>query len=376
LFPKRIFLLVAIQVAARELRYSWFQDVLNADSTDDWYGPDKRETKLFSKPKYILTAHHLDDNIETMLMHLFRGTGIGGLRGILPKQGKIVRPLLFARKEELLDFAKGEGLQWVEDSSNEEDKYRRNYFRNSLIPAIEKGYPGSIANLGSNLERFREIEILYHQAVDAHKKYLLEKKGSEIHIPVLKLMKSEPLRTICFEIIRDFGFSTLQTEDFISLIHATSGKQLFSSSHRILKHRKWIIISPIDSTSSKMIWIEHGATKVKFQDGLIQISSHPVAGYSLPNSDSTASLDGDQIGFPLILRKWKQGDYFYPLGMRKKKKIARFLIDKKISKIDKEKIWVIESNQKIIWVVGKRIDDRFKITKSTQSVLIIEMRMA
>ena len=199
----------SIQVAARQLRYKWFAEILT--------------TSLLGL-KYVLTAHHANDNIETLLMNFFKGTGINGLQGIIPKQNKIVRPLLFAKKEELFGFAKENNLSFVEDSSNASDKYTRNYFRNQLIPAIRKTFPQVEDNIVKNIDRFKDIEMLYRQSIDLHKKKLLEKKGEEIYIPVLKLLKTEPLSTIVYEIIKDFGFTSNQTDEVIKLLRSDSGK--------------------------------------------------------------------------------------------------------------------------------------------------------
>lgn len=348
---------LSIQEAARELRYNWFNELIKN-----------------GEAKYLLTAHHLDDNIETMLMHFFRGTGIYGLRGMLPKQSHIIRPLLFARKQELKSFAEQHQLSWVEDSSNAQDKYTRNYFRNQLLPLIQQVYPQVEQNLEHNIHRFAEVETLYKQALEQHKKKLLEQKGAETHIPVLKLKKSVPLHTIVFEIIKDFNFSPQQTGEVINLLDSESGKYIQSATHRILKNRNWLIISTIQTQESQTILIENAESAIDFEKGNLKLQSLPAEKCAISNNHFTACLDSKEIRFPLLLRKWKQGDYFYPLGMRKKKKLSRFFIDQKLSLADKEKTWVLESNKKIIWVVGMRIDDRFRITDSTSSVLKIELK--
>jgi tRNA(Ile)-lysidine synthase len=346
---------VSIQVAARELRYSWFSELLAHDSP-------------LTTRDFLLTAHHLDDNIETMLMNLFKGTGISGLRGMLPKQGKIIRPLLFAKKEELLAFAKEHRLKWVEDSSNESDKYSRNYIRHQLIPLVEKIYPEAESNLANNLLRFREAEELYKQAIELHKQKLVEQKGNEIHIPALKLKKSSPLHTIVYEIVKDFGFHSAQVNEIISLIGSETGRYVSSLSHRVIKNRNWLIIAPIATEEAGTILIEEGIKEIQFAAGSLQFEV-------LTTHDSLlttiALLNANEIKFPLLLRQWKQGDYFYPLGMKKKKKLARFFIDQKLSKTEKEKVWVLEMDKKIIWVVGHRIDERFKITDKTDEILKI-----
>jgi len=362
---------LSIQVAARELRYAWFGELVDSWQMTD----DSTVNRQLSSANYIATAHHLDDNIETLLMHFFRGTGIAGLRAMPMSQGRIIRPLLFAKKEELKSFADAHHLEWVEDSSNASDKYSRNYFRHQLIPLVQKIYPEVMLNLASNIDRFRDIEILYQQSIDHHKKKLLEKNGNEIHIPVLKLKKSEPLHAICYEIIKEYGFTSAQVQELIGLLDSDSGKYIQSSTHRVIKNRNWLIIAPIQNESSQTILIEAEQRHIVFPMGNLHLDFFPAANYKLETESTIAQLDADQVKFPLLLRKWKQGDYFYPLGLPKKKKLSRFFIDEKLSKTGKEKIWVIEMNKKIIWIAGMRIDDRFRITPQTNKILKIEVRV-
>jgi len=354
-----------IQEAARDLRYEWFNELLGSMKSKAG-----NQLPVVGSP-FILTAHHADDNIETLLMNFFKGTGIAGLHGILPKQGKIVRPLLFAFKKDIRKFAEDYQLQFVEDSSNESDKYTRNYFRNQLIPSLQKTFPQVEENLKENIDRFNDVELLYRQSIELHKKKLLEKKGEEIHIPVLKLLKSEPLSTIVYEIIKDYGFSSRQVDDVMALLQSETGKYVQSVTYRVFKNRNWLIISPNASQIAENILIEENHKKIEFANGKLEIKKIENINYSILSTSSVAQLNADEIKFPLLLRKWRQGDYFYPLGMSKKKKISRFLIDQKLSLTQKENIWVIEMNKKIIWVVGMRIDDRFKIKPSTKEVLVI-----
>ena len=361
---------LSIQVAARELRYSWFNELL----------ADLKVSSKSSGSKIppwgvggLLTAHHANDNIETLLMNFFKGTGINGLHGILPKQGNIIRPLLFAKKEELTAFAISNNLNFVEDSSNALDKYTRNYFRNQLIPGLQKVFPQVEDNLLNNMERFREIELLYNQSVQLEKKKLLEKKGNEIHIPVLKLLKIPALNTVVYEIIKDFGFTAHQTNEVADLLKSETGKYISSATHRIIKNRNWLIIALNKTIEAGHIFIEENDKHIEFQQGKISIEMLPAANCQLPTANWVAQLNAAEIKFPLLLRKWKTGDYFYPLGMTKKKKLNRFFIDQKLSPTQKEKTWVIEMDKKIIWVIGLRIDDRFKITDSTKNILQLSL---
>ena len=344
---------VSVQVAARELRYGWFESMVRAGAA-----------------RWIVTAHHLDDNIETMLMHFFKGTGIAGMRGMLPKQGNIVRPLLFARKEELRAFAVDAGLRWVEDSSNESDKYTRNFFRHQLIPLIAQAYPAAAGNLADNLGRFREVEVLYRQAVEGWKTKLMEVRGQEVHIPVEKLRKAAPLLTIVYEMLEPFGFSPQQAAEVIALLDSPTGRYVQSRMYRVLKNRNWLIVSPLAETQAEYILIEEAGVAC-FIEGELRLKEVAVQ-EPLDQGPNVALLDADKIGYPFLLRRWKAGDYFYPLGLRKKKKVARFLIDAKVSLAEKERVWVLEMDKKLIWVVGRRIDDRWKIGPGTRRVLRIE----
>jgi len=362
---------LSIQVAARQLRYEWFNYLIG----NKQYAKSNEEIDNCQLPiaNWIVTAHHANDNIETLLMNFFKGTGVSGLRGILPKNGKIVRPILFAKKEELISFANENRLVFVEDSSNASDKYTRNYFRHQLIPIIKEVFPQVEYNIINNMLRFQDIEILYHQSILLHKKKLLEKKGEEIHIPVLKLLQSEPQVTIVYEIIKAFGFTAKQTDEVIKLLTSESGKYIQSLTHRVFKNRKWLIIAPLNNIIAENILIETANCIVNFKNGKLKLEKFSPDDLLLANGNSIAQLDADEIFYPLLLRKWKQGDYFYPLGMNKKKKLSRFLIDQKLSLTEKENIWVVEMNKKIIWVVGKRIDDRFKITPKTKTILKISL---
>lgn len=348
----------SIQVAARMLRYDWFKTLMGKDS------------ELY---QFLFTAHHLDDNIETMLMHFFRGTGIAGITGMPQKNGSLLRPFLNIAGSRLKEFAFSHKLDWVEDSTNISDNYTRNYFRNRLIPSLSDIFPEIHSNLEKNLHRFSEAHILYQQAIELHKKKLLKTNGSEIHIPILLLKKAVPIQTIIFEIIKEYGFSPAQTEDLIHLMDSTNGKYISSATHRIIKNRSWLIVAPTEVSNILHFIVDQNTSSVSYPNGQIRISF--LSGKesdSISKNPGTAYLDAGKIQFPLILRKWKTGDYFYPLGMKKKKKLARFFIDLKLSKTEKEKVWVLVMDSHIIWVVGYRIDNRFCIGSATKNILMIK----
>ncbi|HRH59960.1 MAG TPA: tRNA lysidine(34) synthetase TilS [Chitinophagaceae bacterium] len=353
----------SIQEAARALRYEWFEELIAG------FKNEQQNNLQF----YLATAHHADDNIETLLMYFFRGTGIHGLTGMpaYNAEKKILRPMLFATREGIVGYAKEKQLQWVEDSSNAKNDYTRNFFRNQLLPMVKEVFPNAQQNLHENIQRFKDAEQLYLQALEAHKKKLLQQKGNEIHIPILLLKKTAPMQTILWEIIKPFSFSPQQVAEAIKLFDAENGSYIQSATHRIIKNRAWLIIAANITDDAQHIIIESNAKKIDFSNGSLQLHELQNTNLSISSDSCIAMLDEDEINFPLILRKWKQGDYFYPLGMRKKKKLSRFFIDQKLSRTEKEKAWVIEMNKKIIWLIGYRIDDRFKVTPRTKSVMKI-----
>jgi len=354
---------LSTQEAARNLRYTWFEELVSNAFA---------ETAI-----HLLTAHHSDDNNETLLMNFFRGTGLHGLTGMPVSTGYIRRPLLECSKEEIMTFAKENNLAFVEDSSNQSSKYTRNFFRNEIIPAIGKVYPQVKENLQATISRFKEIEALYKFSVGELTKKLCRKKGNEIHIPVKQLMAYNN-RALIYEIISAFGFSEKQLDEVGKLAESDSGKYITSPSgeYRIIKHRHWFIISPVATTESENIIMEEGVDGLQFAVGYLQLTMMDASYCQLPTGNTVAVLDAGTIKYPLLLRKWKQGDYFYPLGMQKKKKLSRFFIDQKLSKSEKERVWVIESNKRIIWVVGHRIDERCKVTNKTKQVLQIRLTPA
>jgi tRNA(Ile)-lysidine synthase len=348
---------ISIQEAARDLRYDWFVQL--------------KKEKGFS---FTLLAHHADDNIETLLMNFFRGTGLQGLTA-MPEENLdekfFLRPLLEVRRKEIIEFAKQNNLQWVEDSSNASSKYTRNFFRNELLPAIKKAYPQVEENLLGNIERFKKTNVLYQTSVEELKKKVCEQYASEVRIPILKLMKYQHTSLI-YEIIKDYGFGEKQVEEVIKLAGADSGKFIENYQYQIIRHRNWFIIAP-KTIIADTIAIEEGVEKICFSRGRLELKTIPKEKFHLQKKESVAQLDPKHIEYPLLLRKWRRGDYFYPLGMRKKKKLSRFFIDRKLPKNQKENIWVLESNKKIVWIVGMRIDDRFKITDSTKEILSINV---
>ncbi len=376
---------LSIQEAARVLRYEWFEELVllqtppsdelvedRSSSRQTGASDGAGSTHYSSLITHLLTAHHADDNNETLLMNFFRGTGLHGLTGIPVAYGHVKRPLLSFTKNELMVYAEENKLKYREDSSNSSSKYTRNFFRNEIIPAISKVYLQVNENLQDNINRFKEIEQLYKLSTQAIIKKLCKQKGAEIHISVKQLMHYRN-KALIYEIIHPYGFSEKQIDEVLKLAGSDSGKYIDAASmyFRMIKHRHWFIIAPALSAEAQNIIIKESDENIQYEAGSMTIEKLSGSNESISTSQTVATMDESKIQFPLLLRKWKQGDYFYPLGMKKKKKVARFFIDQKLSKTEKEKAWVIESNQRIVWIVGQRIDDRFKITPSTKKILKI-----
>lgn len=349
---------LSIQEAARKIRYTWFEELLNTHQLD-----------------LVCTAHHADDDVETMLMNVCRGTGLMGMRGILPKQGKIIRPLLFASRDQIQEYATAHHLQFVEDSSNASDKYARNYIRHHIIPQLTQLWPEAAENLRLNMVRFKESEGLYREALQRKLNKLIHLKEDGLYVPVEGLRFTKPLRTIVFELFHDKGFSAKQVNEIILLLDAHTGSFINSTTHRIIKNRNWLICLPLSTDVPSIVLIQEDEKDVSFAHGNIHIhvKSSPSKD-TLSTDPHIAQIDRSSLTFPLILRPWKAGDYFYPLGMAKKKKIARFLIDQKVPRHIKERVLVLESAGRICWVVGHRIDDRFKIRSSTPEIVEFQFK--
>lgn len=366
----------SVQEAARELRYQWFHELVKGP---DPATPDPFDFNALPLARHtgplLLTAHHADDNIETLLMHFFRGTGLNGLTAIPGKTGYIRRPLLPFFREELDNFARAKNLQWVEDSSNESVKYTRNYFRHELIPALEKVYPQVRHNLQDNIRRFRETAELYQYTVDQLLKKLVKQVGGEWQVPVKQLLGFGN-RALVFALIVRFGFREQQVDELLRLGKSQSGHFIDApdAPYRIIRHRHWFIISRVRPAESLSIIIQENEPEVRFPGGILRLDI--LRAPADISREDQQYLDLSGLRFPLLLRRWKAGDYFYPLGMRKKKKIARFLTDLRLSKPEKENSWVIESGEHIVCVAGKRIDDRHRVTDHTRSILRISLEKA
>lgn len=343
---------LSTQMAARELRYTWFSEVLNNFKFD-----------------YLLTGHHADDDMETFFINLTRGTGLRGLTGIPSVNEKTVRPLLKFSRTEILNYAKKENLYWREDSSNAKTDYLRNKLRLEVIPKFKAVSKKPLQNfqktqqhlIGSQNLIDDYMALVYNIAVSENF------DGYSIHIEKLKELPHT--EALLYELLQSFGFTAW--EDISDLLTAQTGKQILSYTHRLLKNREVLLLTQLSSDEkTEEIIIFENETEV-FSP--LHLVIEMVENIGKPEKNCIY-IDRKKVSFPLKLRKWEEGDVFQPFGMKGKKKVSKFFKDEKLSLVAKEKTWILCSDNLVIWIVGMRSDDRFKVTENTKEILKIALK--
>ncbi len=348
---------LSVQMAARELRYEWFEEI--------------RKENRFNT---IAVAHNLNDNIETLIINLTRGTGITGLTGMKPASNRIIRPLLFATRQDITRYCSQHRIIFREDKSNADTKYTRNKIRHLVIPVLKEINPSLEATLNETAERFTGINEIVSEYISGLREMVSEQKGEFITFNISHLKAHLHNKAVLFELFKPFGINNVQLNDLMKVIEGKTGGQIFTGTHRIIKNRKEIIVSHEDVGNETFYSIRNitGFRKVPeiTSAGYVDITGK----FEIPSDPFIACIDSEKVSFPLIIRKWKSGDHFYPLGMKQKKKLSDYFIDNKYSILDKENKLILESDGKIVWIIGDRIDNRFRITKSTKKALIIKSR--
>lgn len=337
---------VSIQVAARELRYAWFDELL-------------QEKGL----KTVVTAHHADDNLETFLINLTRGTGIQGLLGIPEKTDSIIRPLLPFSRETILEYAKEAGIVWMEDSSNRETKYLRNKIRHKIIPLLKELNPDFLLNHAKTKEFLSQSNEILESHIQALKTALFKLDKDITRIEITKIMALKPLKGYLYELFKSYGFT--EWGDVEGLLTALSGKSVISKTHRLWKDRDFLLLEEIANQNAQEFEVDIEQNQLKFPVHLVIQEVSAIK----ETADTILYVDKKTLKYPISVRKWKTGDYFYPLGMKNKKKLSKFFKDEKVSVLDKERQWLLCSQDHIVWVIGKRGDDRFKVTKETKNIV-------
>lgn len=343
---------ISIQMAARDLRYHWFEELR---SKNDY--------------KYIATAHHKNDVAETMLINLTKGTGLSGLHGISKKSDNIIRPLLDFTREEINVFVQETNIEYREDKSNADNKYTRNGIRLDVIPLLEKINPNLIGSLNQTANYLADAELILAEKISEEWNKCATTEGERVLIDITKLKGLTALSTYLYYFIKDFGFNAADVQDIIQSFNEQSGKVFLSKTFQLIKDRTQLILTPIVKETTKELVINtlEELYNFGFSVEVCEYDEH----FKINKSVQFANLDADKITFPLVLRNWKEGDAFQPLGMKGKKKLSDFFIDNKVDIFTKQQIKILTQNNQIVWVVGYRIDDAFKISKNTKKVLII-----
>jgi len=347
---------ISIQMAARDLRYQWFQKI----SQQSGYA-------------YIALAHHQNDGIETILLNLTRGTGIAGMHGILPKNGKLVRPLLFLNREEIADIIESNGLAYVEDSSNSSAKYARNKLRLEVIPKLKELNPALEETFEHNLGHFRNLEILLEDKLGELRKELFEQHGNEIHLSIDAVKKLHPQQLLLFGLLQEFGFNEATVKDMTLSLDKHSGRFFGSDTHTIVLDRQKLILIEKGQEAIAEIKIEQMTTEARYGNYQLNIL-HDDSPLIIKDNPMAASIDTELLIHPLTIRAWQQSDHFYPLGMKTRKKLSDFFIGEKVPLYEKKQIpLLVNGNGDIIWIGGYRPDERYKVSAKTKKVTIFEL---
>jgi tRNA(Ile)-lysidine synthase len=340
---------LSTQMAARELRYKWFDDLLiNYDC--------------------LLTAHHLDDQLETFLINLSRGSGLGGLLGIPIINKKKIRPLLNFSKNQIVNYARENNISWREDSSNLSNDYLRNEIRNNVIPEFKKSAPDLLKNFNKSLNYLKNSKSYIQEKINETSKKIIFDEGHQVKYDIKEILKLDNLKMYLFEFFHKFGFN--QLTDIENILTSQSGKQILSKTHRIVKDRDFLILEEISNMCFVSIDVGSDAAQVDTIYGSLFFNLS--LNFEKSVDSSSIYVDLGKLVYPLRVEVYSKGMEFIPFGMSGKKSLSKFFKDKKLSIIDKNRSLVlVNGNNELIWVVNQRMDDRYKITESTSGILKI-----
>lgn len=343
---------LSVEMAARELRYAWFE-----------------EMRCVHDAQAIAVAHHRDDNVETVLMNLIRGSGIRGMSGIRPKNGFVIRPLLSVARQEILQWLAERQLEYVTDSTNLSAAYTRNFIRLRVLPLLETINPSVRTAINRTAEHLAETESLFAYVVADARKRVFE---DENRLSIKALMQYPSPKTVLFELLKAFHFTPSSVDEIFLSLNKESGKLFFSSSHRLVKDRDCLLLSPLAAAGEKEVYFLTGEEGC-WSGPIDLVFSRIVRTEELhiQKDKDIAYFDLDKLKFPLVLRHWQQGDWFVPFGMQGRKKLSDYFSDKKFSRLEKEQVWLLCSGDEVIWIVGERSDNRFRVECATKRCLVV-----
>lgn len=333
---------LSIEMAARELRYAWFEEI-----------------RVKHNATVIAVAHHKDDSVETFLLNLSRGTGINGLKGIMPKNGNIVRPFLEIGRDDILEYLNSIGQDYVTDSTNLEDIYTRNKIRLDIIPLFKEINPSFCDSVSETASRLADVAAIYRHAVSSS---LERVKCTPYAVSIEKLSGEVSPQAILFEWLSPLGFNSSQIKDVMKSLKTFSGKVFYSKDWILLRDRDLLMLKRKDEDDCKY----------ELKSRILSIEPD----FQVPKRNDVAYLDADKLCGKLELRRWKSGDRFVPFGMKGFKKVRDYLRDRKLSLFEKEKVMVVTSGDEIVWVVNERTDNRFRVDNKTKRVLELEVSVS
>ena len=347
---------ISIEMAAREMRYAWFKKL----------APE-------NKCQAIATAHHTDDSIETLLLNMIRGTGLKGLTGIEPRNGDIVRPVLCCTRSEIEQYAQKNKLEYITDSTNLANEYSRNKIRNLILPMMADINPSVKQSLAENISRFRGSWKIYSEKIAEIEAHITFNKENQTFVDIDKLKSQSDPKTVLFEILQKYQFNSDVISNIFEGLDKSSGKRYYSDTHRLLKDREHLIVDEIEPNNTLEFSIDESTKLISIPINLSLNKKAKNEDFIFSKKSDKIHIDADKIKFPLTLRKWKKGDSFHPFGMKESKKLSDFFINEKINRNQKENIWLLVSDNKIVWIIGLRMDERFRITEKTKNILEISL---
>jgi len=348
---------ISTQMAARELRYTWFEEIRSAKGYD-----------------YIALAQHQNDAVETVLINLVRGTGISGLHGILPKRDKLIRPLLFLNRQQVNEIVTKNNIDFVEDSSNLSTHYTRNKLRLQVVPHLQEINPDLEKTFAENMARFAEIETFLNLEVQKLQTRILNERADGVYIDLKEIAALNPQKLLLYELLKPFGFSENVVQEILDSLKALSGTHFFSASHQAIINRKDLVIVEKDVKVLANQFIHPNTASIVFAHDEITMAFSSEVKYD--TDVNKAFVNADKLIYPLVLRKWQHGDKFIPLGMRNPKKVSDYFIDEKVPLHLKNTTPIlVNGNGEIVWIVGMRQDNRYKLTPATKKVAIFELKI-
>ena len=345
---------ISIEMAARDLRYEWFEELRKEQNA-----------------QAVCVAHHRDDNVETLLINLMRGTGINGLTGMRPKNGFIVRPLLALSQDDVMQIISKHELPYVVDSSNLKDDFIRNRIRLQVLPLLRTINPSIDESIIQTMKNLKKTSMVYQDSIDRAKKHTFNTKENSISIP--ELMHFVSPEALLYELLKEFHFNSAVVQEVFQTLDAQSGKEFYSPTHRLIKDRDLLFVTPLCEKQTDEFFLDKENALIHFPIKMEVVLQEKDAGFEISKKPEIACLDAGKLTFPLRLRHWKKGDRFIPFGMNQYQKLSDFFNNNKFSLQQKENTWLLTSGNDIVWIVGWRIDNRYKVTANTQSLLILKV---